>query len=221
MPLDAGEGETAFLVPALLPTTVARETNLPEIEPKVVYLACYTGEPLLQFAYVEHSKLGARCALPAGLFEQVGFETMTANGVGGFEREWFAALTTDGIGFTGTLLHLPPVCNLIYSTSNFQILAALVKIGNSSRTTPYEPIMSRTYGFVLLGRHTVELELDTVTRCIVFKFYVANTVSLLQQVRGGHEDGYKNPGRNGGGVGSKETRCRYQCERGRIPSGKP
>lgn len=74
MPLDAGEGETAFLVPALLPKSVPHETKLPDVEPKLVYLACYTGEPLLQFAYIEHSKLGARCALPAGLFEQVGFE---------------------------------------------------------------------------------------------------------------------------------------------------
>lgn len=42
--------------------------------------------------------------------------------------------------------------------------------------------MSRTYGFVLLGRHPVEIELDVTTRCIVFKFYVANAVGLLQQV---------------------------------------
>lgn len=73
----------AFLVPALLPTTVPHETKLPAVEPKTVYLACYTGEPLLQFDFIQRSKLHARCALPAGLFEQVRW----AN-VAGIDKIW-------------------------------------------------------------------------------------------------------------------------------------
>jgi hypothetical protein len=61
-------------------------------------------------------------------------------------------------------------------------LAGLVKLGNSSRTSTYEPLLSRRYGYILLGRYVVELELHETLRLVQFKFYVENAVGLLQQV---------------------------------------
>ena len=63
-----------------------------------------------------------------------------------------------------------------------QLLAGLAKLGNSSRTSTYEPLLSRRYGYILLGRYVVELELSETLRLVTFKFYVENAVSLLQQV---------------------------------------
>jgi hypothetical protein len=65
-------------------------------------------------------------------------------------------------------------------------LAGLVKLGNSSRTSTYEPLLSRRYGYILLGRYVVELELHKTLRLVTFKFFVENAVGLLQQVRSGH-----------------------------------
>jgi hypothetical protein len=62
------------------------------------------------------------------------------------------------------------------------LLAGLVNLGNSSRTNTYEPLLSRRYGFILLGRYVVELEPNETLRLVTFKFYVENAVGLLQQV---------------------------------------
>jgi hypothetical protein len=70
-----------------------------------------------------------------------------------------------------------------------QLLAGLVKLGNSSRTSTYEPLLSRRYGYILLGRYVVELELSETLRLVTFKFYVENAVNLLQQVESCLEHG--------------------------------
>lgn len=48
--------------------------------------------------------------------------------------------------------------------------------------TAYQPLLSRRYGFLLLGRYRLELEVDEKLRLVTFKFYVENAVGLLQQV---------------------------------------
>ena len=68
-------------------------------------------------------------------------------------------------------------------------IASLVKLGNSSRTSTYEPLLSRRYGYILLGRYVVELELSKTLRLVAFKFYVESAVGLLQQVGGGGGEG--------------------------------
>jgi hypothetical protein len=63
-----------------------------------------------------------------------------------------------------------------------QLLAGLVELGNSSRTSTYEPLLSRRYGYILLGRYVVELGLSETLQLVTFKFYVENALSLMQQV---------------------------------------
>lgn len=70
MPLDQGSGRVAFVIPALLPDSVPRAATS-TVLPVVVYLACYTGAPLLRHSHVELDCLKQRCSLPTGLFEQV------------------------------------------------------------------------------------------------------------------------------------------------------
>lgn len=65
-----------------------------------------------------------------------------------------------------------------------QLLAGLVKHGNDSRMTAYQPLLSRRYGFLLLGQYRLEMELDEELRLVTFKFYVENAVGILQQVSG-------------------------------------
>jgi len=75
-----------------------------------------------------------------------------------------------------------PLILLVVSALLSQLLAGLVKLGNSSRASTYEPLLSRRYGYVLLGRYVVELELNEVLRLVTSKFYMENAVGLLQQV---------------------------------------
>lgn len=71
VPLEIGQAQMAFLVPSLLPVSVPRHPPKPGQPFVDIYLACYTGGQLLEFAHYETAKLSQRCSLPAGLFEQV------------------------------------------------------------------------------------------------------------------------------------------------------
>lgn len=61
-------------------------------------------------------------------------------------------------------------------------MAGLVKLANGSGTTTFEPIVSRTYCFVYLGRYAVSLELVAELSAVRYVFYMGNAVALLQQV---------------------------------------
>lgn len=63
-----------------------------------------------------------------------------------------------------------------------QLLAALLKIAHSSTTSTFEPILSRSYAQVKLGRYALELVTDPDTRTIKLLFYSSNVTSMLQQV---------------------------------------
>lgn len=91
--MDMGS-QSGFLVPSLLPRLPVQPQQLQMgvggceaasiIVP--VYIACYTGAPLLTYNYYETSRLKQRCCLPAGLFEQLlaGFlKLSSASGLGG------------------------------------------------------------------------------------------------------------------------------------------
>lgn len=49
-----------------------------------------------------------------------------------------------------------------------QVLAGLVRLSNNSRMTSHESLLSRNYGYVLLGRYVVELEMNLDLRVITF-----------------------------------------------------
>ncbi len=63
-----------------------------------------------------------------------------------------------------------------------QLLAGLVKLSFGSRLAKYEPLMSRRYAFLMLGRFPVELLVDNTTNTVCVKFYLVNAMMLLQQV---------------------------------------
>lgn len=62
-----------------------------------------------------------------------------------------------------------------------QLLAGLLKLSSASGLGAYEPVMSRNYAMVRLGRYTVELEPDASLNAIKLTFHMANFSSLLQQ----------------------------------------
>jgi len=65
---------------------------------------------------------------------------------------------------------------------SLQLLAGLVKLSFGSRLAVYEPVMSRRFARLMLGRYVVELMVDEGSNTVCVKFYVANALMLLQQV---------------------------------------
>ncbi len=63
-----------------------------------------------------------------------------------------------------------------------QLLAGLVRLSFGSRLAAYEPLMSRRYAYLMLGRYGVELLVDDSSSTIAVKLYVANASVLLPQV---------------------------------------
>ncbi len=63
----------------------------------------------------------------------------------------------------------------------------MVKLSFGSRLASYEPVMSRCFASLMLGRFSVELQVDDSSSTICVKLYVANAVMLVQQVVCGHE----------------------------------
>lgn len=133
-------GQTAFVVPSLLPETPPdfdRATAIPgSLPPVEILLVPFTGTPFMQYAFTEAATLASRCRTPAGLFEQ--------------------------------------------------LLAGVVKLNQSSSassaaSSSFEPILSRVYGLLRLGRYVVELEQVPALNSIRIRLFVRNASGLVQQ----------------------------------------
>lgn len=161
--IDLGPRLAGFMAPSLLPTEPPHRWTPPKGAPKpvAVYLACYTGSDLLRFNNVPKDELKDRCCMPAGLFEQLLATLLKAS------REM-----------------LPISCRLYakYSAVLTTIMLLNAQVAHSSTVATFEPILSRRYAQVKLGRYALELVYDQATKSIKLLFHSSNITSLLQQV---------------------------------------